>query len=48
MQVCPVAAKMPETAPAAAADKSASSNTMLGDLPPSSSETRFRLFAAVS
>ena len=48
MQVWPVAAKMPETAPAAAADRSASSNTMFGDLPPSSSETRFRLFAAVS
>ena len=48
MQVWPVAAKMPETAPAAAAVRSASSNTMFGDLPPSSSETRFRLCAAVS
>src|SRR6201985_1533775 len=39
---------MPDTTPAAAAVRSASSNTMFGDLPPSSSETRFRLFAAVS
>src|SRR5215210_1996116 len=39
MHVCPVAAKMPETTPLAAASTSTSSNTMLGDLPPSSSET---------
>ena len=36
MHVCPVAAKMPETTPLAAASRSASSKTMFGDLPPSS------------
>jgi hypothetical protein len=46
MQVWPVAAKMPEIAPDAAAPRSQSSNTMFGDLPPSSSETRFRVLAA--
>ena len=46
MQVCPVAAKMPEMAPAAALSRSQSSNTMLGDLPPSSSATRFMVLAA--
>ena len=39
MQVCPVAAKMPETTPLAAASRSASSKTMFGDLPPSSRVT---------
>ncbi len=46
MQVCPVAAKMPATTPLAAASRSASSKTMLGDLPPSSSVTRARCSAA--
>ena len=36
MQVCPAAAKMPATTPVAALATLASSNTMLGDLPPSS------------
>ena len=48
MQVWPVAAKMPEMAPITAASMSASSNTMLGDLPPSSSETCLKLRAAIS
>ncbi len=39
MQVCPVAAKMPEIAPPTASSRIQSSNTMFGDLPPSSSET---------
>ncbi len=39
MQVWPVAAKMPETAPLTASSRLQSSNTMLGDLPPSSSDT---------
>jgi hypothetical protein len=39
MQVWPVAAKMPAKAPTTALSRSASSNTMLGDLPPSSSVT---------
>ncbi len=42
MQVWPVAAKMPETTPFTAFSMCASSNTMLGDLPPSSMLTRFR------
>ena len=46
MQVWPVAAKMPATTPLAAASRSASSKTMLGDLPPSSSVTRARCAAA--
>ena len=33
MQVWPVAAKMPETAPFTASSRFASSNTMFGDLP---------------
>ena len=36
MQVCPVAAKMPEITPFTALSMSASSKTMFGDLPPSS------------
>jgi len=48
MHVWPVAAKMLEMTPDAAAFRSASSKTMLGDFPPNSSETRFRLRAAVS
>jgi hypothetical protein len=43
MQVCPVAAKMPDTAPLTASSRSASSNTMFGDLPPSSSPTFLKL-----
>ena len=41
MHVCPVAAKMPEITPFTALSMSASSNTMFGDLPPSSIVTRF-------
>ncbi len=37
MQVCPAAAKMPATTPIAALDTLASSKTMFGDFPPSSS-----------
>ena len=48
MQVWPVAAKMPDTAPLTAPSMSASSKTMLGDLPPSSSVTGFRPLAAAS
>ena len=48
MQVCPVAAKMPDTAPLTAASRSASSNTMFGDLPPSSSVAFFKPRAAAS
>ena len=48
MQVCPVAAKMPEMTPGTADFTSASSKTMLGDLPPSSSETRLMPRAAAS
>ncbi len=46
MHVCPVAAKIPATTPLVAASRSASANTMLGDLPPSSSETLARWSAA--
>jgi len=46
MQVCPVAAKMPETAPLTAASKSASAKTTLGDLPPSSRLTCLKSRAA--
>ena len=48
MQVWPVAAKMPEIAPLTALSISASSNTMFGDLPPSSMLTRFSPRAAAS
>src|SRR5258706_13178424 len=48
MQVCPVAAKIPDTAPLTASSMTASSNTMLGDLPPSSSPTFLKPRAAVS
>ena len=48
MQVCPVAAKMPEIAPTTAWSKSQSSNTMFGDLPPSSSVTVLKFLAASS
>ncbi len=48
MQVWPVAAKMPETAPFTALSRSASSNTMLADLPPSSRVTGLMLRAASS
>ena len=47
-QLCPDAAKMPETTPFTAWSRSASSNTMFGDLPPSSSVTVLRLRAASS
>ena len=46
MHVWPVAAKIPATTPLAAASRSASSKTMFGDLPPSSSETCARCDAA--
>ena len=46
MQVWPLAAKMPDTAPLTASSMTASSNTMLGDLPPSSSVTGFNWPAA--
>src|SRR4029453_17255212 len=45
---CPDAAKMPATTPFTAWSRSASSNTMLGDLPPSSIVTRFMWRAAFS
>ena len=45
MQVCPVAPKMPASAPISARSKSQSSNTMLGLLPPSSRHTGLRLAA---
>ena len=48
MQACPVAAKMPATTPFTAWSMSASSNTMFGDLPPSSIDTRLRPRAAAS
>ena len=48
MHVCPVAAKMPEITPFTAFSMSASSNTMFGDLPPSSIVTRFMPRAAAS
>jgi hypothetical protein len=46
MQVWPVAAKMPAITPFAAASRSASPNTMLADLPPSSRLTGARCPAA--
>jgi hypothetical protein len=46
MQVCPVAANTPASTPLQALARSASSKMMLGDLPPSSSETRARWSAA--
>lgn len=46
MQVWPAAAKMPDATPASAASKSASSKTILGDFPPSSSVTCLRSPAA--
>ena len=48
MQVWPVAAKMPEMAPLTASSRMQSSNTMLGDLPPSSSDTFLKVLAASS
>ena len=48
MQVCPVAAKMPEMAPLTASSRMQSSNTTLGDLPPSSSDTFLKVLAASS
>ena len=46
MQVWPAFLKPEATTPAAAVSTSASSNTMKGALPPSSSETRFTVSAA--
>lgn len=46
MQVCPAFLKAEATTPAAAVSISASSNTMKGALPPSSSETLFTVSAA--
>ena len=48
MQVWPDAAKMPEIAPLTASSMMASSKTMFGDLPPSSSETFLNVRAAIS
>ena len=48
MQVCPVAAKIPETTPFTALSIAASLNTMLADLPPSSSVTGLMDLAASS
>ena len=47
-QLCPEAAKMPETTPFTACSRSASAKTMLGDLPPSSSVTVLKCLAASS
>ena len=47
-QIWPDAAKMPATTPFTAWSRSASSKTMLGDLPPSSIVTRFMCRAAFS
>ena len=41
MHVCPVAAKIPATAPLTALSRFASAKTMLGDFPPSSRLTPF-------
>src|SRR3984957_7876683 len=48
MHVWPVAAKMPDTAPLTASSTMQSSNTIFGDLPPSSSETFLNVLAASS
>src|SRR3990172_7724549 len=48
MQVWPVAAKIPDTAPLTASSILASAKTMFGDLPPSSKVTRLKVFAASS
>src|SRR5579862_6584726 len=48
MQVWPVAPKMPASAPTTALSISASANTILGDLPPSSSVTGRRLRPAMA
>src|SRR5215510_11191946 len=48
IQVWPVAAKMPDTAPLTASSRLQSSNTMLGDLPPSSNDTFLKVLAASS
>src|SRR4051794_41422783 len=48
MQVWPVAAKIPEIAPLTASSRMQSSNTMLGDLPPNSSDTFLNVLAASS
>ena len=47
MQVCPVAAKMPDTTPLTALSRSASGNTSCADLPPSSSVVRLKVWAAL-
>src|SRR5882762_5821018 len=43
LQICPELANTAIAAPGTAASRSASANTMSGDLPPSSSDTRLRL-----
>ena len=48
IQVWPVAAKIPDTAPLTASSRSQSSNTILGDLPPSSKDTFLKDLAASS
>ena len=48
MQVCPLAAKMPEIAPDKASSIRASSKTMLADLPPSSKVTCLKSAAAAT
>ena len=48
MQVCPVAANTPAMTPLTALSRSASSKTICGDLPPSSSDTRAPRAAAVA
>ncbi len=48
MQVCPVAAKTPAMTPLTALEMSASSKTICGDFPPSSSDTRAPRAAAVA
>ena len=48
MQVCPVAPKIPASAPTTARSTSASAKMMLGDLPPSSSVTGRRLRPAIA
>ncbi|MCY1175899.1 hypothetical protein D9M73_161570 [compost metagenome] len=46
-QLCPDAAKIPDTTPLAAASRSASAKTILGDLPPSSRSHRASRAAAI-
>ncbi|MNQ94767.1 hypothetical protein D3C85_1103020 [compost metagenome] len=48
VHICPPPPKIPEMAPATACSRSASSNTIFGDLPPNSIATRFIWRAAAS